>query len=163
MLTPLPVLQTLGTGADELSCAMVEENKETVRHYYAEVWAKGDPAPLDDVLADDYVDHNPFPGMSGDKAGAAEVVTSVMAGTRDVNMEIGHIIGEGDFVAAHWRMEWTQQGMFMGMVPADGKRLSLEGHDFIRIVDGRIADIWHVEDVMSVMGQLGMLPGSPNA
>jgi hypothetical protein len=30
-------------------------------------------------------------------------------------------------------------------------------------VSGRIADIWHVEDVMSVMGQLGVLPAPPDA
>ena len=142
---------------------MLDDNKDTVRRYYADVWAKGDPALLDELLADDYVDHNPFPGLSGDKVGAAAVVTSVMSGTTEVNMTIGHMIGEGEFVAAHWRMEWTQHGAFMGMVPADGKHLSLEGHDFIRLADGRIAEIWHVEDVMSVMGQLGALPGPPNA
>ncbi len=90
-------------------------------------------------------------------------MTSVMADTADVRLDVGHVIGEGDLVASHWRMEWTQLGSFMGMVPADGKRLSLEGHDFFRFVDGRIADIWHVEDVMSVMGQLGVLPAPPNA
>jgi steroid delta-isomerase-like uncharacterized protein len=146
----------------EILFDMVQDNKETARRYYAEVWAKGDPAPLEEFLTDDYIDHNPTPGMSGDKAGAAQMVTSVMADTADVEMDVGHVIGEGDFVAAHWRMEWTQQGDFMGMIPADGKRLSLEGHDFIRFVDGQIAEIWHVEDVMSVMGQLGMLPGPPH-
>jgi predicted SnoaL-like aldol condensation-catalyzing enzyme len=73
--------------------------KETVRRYYAEVWAKGDPAPLEEFLTNDYVDHNPAPGMSGDKAGAAQVVTSVMADTADVEMDMGHVIGEGDFLA----------------------------------------------------------------
>jgi predicted ester cyclase len=140
---------------------MSADNKDIVRRYYADVWAKGDPAPLDDFLADDYVDHNPFPGLAGDKAGAAAMLTAVMADTSDVTMEVGHVIGEGDFVAAHWRMDWTQHGSFMGMVPAEDKRLSLEGHDFIRMAGGRIAEIWHVEDVMSVMGQLGMVPPPP--
>lgn len=142
---------------------MSERNKDVVRRYYAEVWAKGDPALLDELLDDAYVDHNPFPGMGADKAGAAAVVTGIMAGTSDVSMDVENIIAEGDFVAAHWRMDWTQNGTFMGMFPADGKRLSLEGHDFYRPVDGRIADIWHVEDVVSVLGQLGVLGGAPGA
>jgi predicted ester cyclase len=140
-----------------------DTNKDTLGRYYREVWAKGDPGPLEELLADDYVDHNPFPGISAGKDGAAQTVTSVMDGTSDVQMDVAHLIGEGDFVAAHWRMEWTQHGDFMGTVPADGRRLSLEGHDFARFAGGRIAEIWHVEDVMGVMGQLGVLGGDPPA
>jgi hypothetical protein len=33
------------------------------------------------VLADGDVDHNPFPGLSGDKAGAAAMVAAVMSDT----------------------------------------------------------------------------------
>jgi len=134
------------------------ENKDVVMRYYNEVWAKGDPGPLGELLADDYVDHNPLPGMPADKAGAAQIVSAITGDISDINMDIRQVIGEGDFVAAHWKMDWTQKGNFMGMVPADGKRLSIEGQDFYRLANGRIAEIWHVEDVMSVMGQLGMVP-----
>jgi hypothetical protein len=34
--------------------------------------------------------------------------------------------------------------MFMGMLPADGKRLSMTGQDFYRMANGKIAEIWHV-------------------
>jgi len=139
------------------------DNKDIVRRYYAEVWEKGDPGPLDELLADDYVDHNPMPGIAGDKASAAQTVTAIMGNTSDVSMDVQHVIGEGDLVAAHWRMDWTQHGDFMGMVPAEGKRLSIEGHDFYRLSGGRIAEIWHAEDMMSVMGQLGMLPPPPGS
>jgi len=134
------------------------DNKDIVRRYYDEVWAKGDPGPLDELLADDYVDHNPMPGIGADKAAAGEVVKAIMSDATDVNMDVQKVISEGDFVAAHWKMDWTQRGNFMGTVPADGKRLSIEGHDFYQLADGKIAEIWHVEDVVSVMGQLGMVP-----
>jgi steroid delta-isomerase-like uncharacterized protein len=134
------------------------DNKDVVRRYYSEVWAKGDPGPLGELLADDYVDHNPMPGIGADKAAASEVVKAIMSDAADVNMDVPQVIAEGDFVAAHWKMDWTQHGNFMGMVPADGKRLSIEGHDFYRMASGKIAEIWHVEDVISVMGQLGMAP-----
>lgn len=134
------------------------DNKDIVMRYYNEVWAKGDPAPLDELLADDYVDHNPMPGIGADKASAAQVVTMIMGDATDVDMDIQKVIGEGDYLAAHWKMDWTQKGNFMGAIPADGKRLSIEGHDFYRMANGKIAEIWHVEDVMSVMAQLGMVP-----
>ena len=141
----------------EVTMAADDPTKTMVRRYYAEVWEKGDPSGLEEFLAEDYEDHNPFPGLGADREGAAAMVSAVMADTTDVTMDVVHAIAEGDFVAAHWRMQWTQHGMFMGMIPAEGKQLTLEGHDFMRIADGRIAEIWHVEDVMSVMGQLGAL------
>lgn len=137
------------------------DNKDIVMRYYNEVWAKGDPGPLGELLADDYVDHNPVPGMPADKAGAAQIVGAITADMSDINMDIRKVIGEGDYVAAHWSFEWTQKGNFMGMVPADGKRLSMTGQDFYRMANGKIAEIWHVEDIASVMGQLGLMPESP--
>ena len=136
------------------------DNKEIVRQYY-DAWATGDPKPLDELLADNYVDHNPMPGIGADKASAGQVLTTVTGSMTDIDLEIGHIIAEGDFVAAHTRMEWTQNGDFIGMIPADGKHLSLETHDFYRLDSGKIAEVWHLEDMMSVMGQLGMLPPPP--
>ena len=49
------------------------DNKDIVMRYYNEVWAKGDPGPLGELLADDYVDHNPVPGVPADKAGATQI------------------------------------------------------------------------------------------
>ena len=139
------------------------DNKTIVMRWYKDVWEKGDPGPLDELLADDYLDHNPMPGLGADKAGAGEVVKAIMSDATDVKMDVQDIIAEGDFVAAHWKMDWTQQGNFMGMVLADGKRLSIEGHDFVRLQNGKVAEVWHVEDMMSVMGQLGMIPPPPGS
>jgi|SRR5947209_10811323 len=137
------------------------DNKDIVMRWYKEAWEKADAGPLDELLADDYLDHQPLPGMSGDKASAGQTLTAIMGNTSDASMDVQGIIGEGDFVAAHWHMDWTQHGDFMGMVPAEGKRLSLEGHDFVRLENGKIAEVWHVEDMMSVMGQLGLIPEPP--
>jgi steroid delta-isomerase-like uncharacterized protein len=137
------------------------DNKDTVMRYYSEVWEKADPGAIDQFLTEDYVDHNTPPGMAGDKASAGQIVAAITGDMSDIKMDIRKVIGEDDYVAAHWLFEWTQKGNFMGMVPADGKRLSMTGQDFYRMAGGKIAEIWHVEDIASVMGQLGMVPEPP--
>jgi steroid delta-isomerase-like uncharacterized protein len=129
--------------------------RATLEAYYG-AWADGNADVLDDLLTDGYVDRDAFPGFPADKAGAKLVLGSIMGQTRDVDMRMGHMIVEGDLAAAHWAMEWTQVGAFMGMVPADGKRLRLRGHDFFRLEDGLIAEVWHCEDTLGVMQQLGV-------
>jgi len=132
--------------------------KELLGRYYSEVWERGNADACDELLADDYVDHDPAPGFGTDRAAAKQLVAAVTGGMKDVAMDVEHVIIEGDMAAAHWRMQWTQVGDFMGMVPADGRRIALHGHDFYRVRGGRIVDIWHCEDFLGVLSQLGALP-----
>jgi ketosteroid isomerase-like protein len=48
----------------------VEENKALVRRFYAEIDA-GNVDAMDELVAEDYVDHNPppFPGLAAGRAG----------------------------------------------------------------------------------------------
>lgn len=131
--------------------------RKTLNEFYA-AWGKGDADALDQLLVDEYVDHDPTPGFSPDKEGAKRFLSAMMNASKDVDMKVLDVIVDGDQAAAHWVMEWTQVGDFMGMLPADGKRLRLRGHDFYRMKDGLIAEIWHCEDLFGVMGQLGVLP-----
>ena len=131
--------------------------RETLNRMY-DAWAKGDADAFGGLLAEDYVDHNPTPGFADDKEGAKQFLTATMSATKDVDMNVEHIIVNGDTGAAHYTIEWTQVGDFMGMVPADGKRLVMRGHDFVRFKDGLIAELWHCEDLFGIMGQLGLIP-----
>ena len=38
---------------------------------------------------------------------------------------------------------------------ADGHRLTLRGADLVRVIDGRITDIHHVENVLATLRQIG--------
>jgi predicted ester cyclase len=44
-------------------------------------------------------------------------------------------------------------------MPATGKPATFCYIDINRIVDGRIAELWHVEDVAGMLQQLGVMPG----
>jgi len=135
----------------------MSDAKATLTAYY-DAWKSGDADALDALLADDFVDHDPVPGFTADKQGAKQFLAVTMGATKDAEMRVSPIVVDGDNAAAHWTMDWTQVGDFMGQVPADGKRLSLRGHDFYRLKDGRIAEVWHVEDIVGVLMQLGVIP-----
>jgi steroid delta-isomerase-like uncharacterized protein len=129
----------------------------TLKSMY-EAWANGDAEAFGKLLSDDYVDHNPTPGFADDKEGAKQFLAVTMSATKDVNMKVEGIVVDGDSAAAHYTIEWTQVGDFMNVVPADGKRLIMRGHDFIRFKDGLIAELWHCEDLFGIMAQLGLMP-----
>jgi len=131
--------------------------KKTIAAFY-DAWRTGNADAVDGLVTEDFVDHDPMPGFAADREGMKQTLQAIMGATKDVKMDVAPIVVDGDNAAAHWTMEWTQVGDFMGQVPADGKRLTLRGHDFYALKDGLVSEVWHVEDVFGVMGQLGLIP-----
>src|SRR5690242_1401424 len=115
--------------------------EQLLRRYYEEVWVQGRVERLEDLLAPDYVDHDPPPGFAADRDDARRFAAAFTADRRDPRFEVLVLVATEDAAAAHWRLEWTRR--------ADGQRLSMRGSDLIRVRDGRIAEIFHVERLLT--------------
>jgi predicted ester cyclase len=75
----------------------------------------------------------------------------------DWREEIVELVAEGDTVAGRFRCKGTHRGEFLGEPPT-GKRMEVEEVFFLRVEDGKFVDFWALEDSMSRMRQLGLLP-----
>ena len=78
-------------------------------------------------------------------------------GFPDLNVSYDFVIEEGDTVAGRYTITGTHQGDFAG-IPATGKKISVTGHDFARLVDGKLIEHWGETDTMTMMQQLGVIP-----
>jgi ketosteroid isomerase-like protein len=125
----------------------MDDPEALLRRYYREVWLEGRVDVLDELLAAEYRDHDPPPGFGADRESARRLVEAFRAGVTDASFAILAIVTAGDSAAAQWRLDWTQRGPFFGDPAADGRRMTLRGSDLIRVRDGRIAEIHHVEDL----------------
>lgn len=139
----------------------VEQNKALVRRYYDEVLNGGNPAVLQDIAAEDYVEHDPFPGQGNGRADLEARARGIL-GALDPQFEIQDMIAEGDRVVVRWRSRGTHVGAFLG-IPATNRAYDIAGIDIHRIVDGRMAEHWHVVDQLSQLQQLGLLPAPEGA
>jgi len=140
----------------------VEDNKAIARRWLNEVWGKGDMAVADDLYAADVIDHNPNPGQADGIEGQKAAVLDVRAAFPDMSFNIDVLVGEGDKVVDRWTMTGTHTGEMMGS-PATGNKVVMTGQDILRIENGKIAEIWHQEDIMGMLIQVGMLGGPPQA
>lgn len=75
----------------------------------------------------------------------------------DSVITIEHLIAQDSLVAVHAIYAGTQKGP-MGPFPATGKRFEGPFLSFIRIEDGKIAEMWVEWDNLSMLTQLGHLP-----
>ena len=115
-----------------------------------------------ELLADDFVEHEEFPGIEPTKEGVKTFFRMYHAAFPDLRMDAEDVLSSGDKVVARARATGTHQGELMG-IPATGKSIDVQFVDIIRFGDDGLArEHWGVFDSMTMMQQLGVVPvGAP--
>ena len=98
-----------------------EENMQSVRDFAEEVFGKKNLDYAADWLADDFVEHQVFPGTTPDKKGAIDSYRIFFAASPDMTAEIHDMVAAGDKVAIRATYRGTDQGGFLPNMPATGK------------------------------------------
>jgi predicted ester cyclase len=80
----------------------------------------------------------------------------------DWHEEIVELVAEENTVAGRFKCSGTHRGEFLGEAPT-GKRMEVEEVFFLRVEDGKFVDFWGLEDSLSRMRQLGLLPSPKRA
>jgi steroid delta-isomerase-like uncharacterized protein len=140
---------------------MSEENKALARSFYERVNA-GDLSVVDELVADDFVDHEEFPGIPSNKDGVKQFFAMTRSAFPDLRFEAQEVVAEDDLVSMRFVFTGTQQGEFMG-VPPTGKQVEVGGFDLVRIENGQVTEHWGVLDAMALMQQLGAVPAEAPA
>lgn len=131
-----------------------ERNVETVR-LLLELVNKQEFDRLDEVYADDLIDHDPAPEHGGGFDGLRRYLADLSAAFPDLHLEEDVIIAEGDHVAMAYRLSGTQRGRFHG-VAATGHRVETRGMQMSRLADGKIIERWGAVDDMAILGRLNV-------
>jgi steroid delta-isomerase-like uncharacterized protein len=131
---------------------MSERNKATVRKFY-EAINTGRFEIVDEVVAEDFVEHEVFPGLGPGREGVRQMFTMMRSAFPDLRMVIEDMIAEGDKVFVRGRMTGTNKGEFNGMAPT-GRSMNVPFADFLRFADGRAVEHWGVTDSGTMMQQL---------
>ena len=138
------------------------QNKETAKKIMAAVDA-GDLNAFAMYVGANLVEHTPpppgFPKASSDFEMDKMLIAAFHQAFPDGKATILNIVAEGDMVIVHSRYTGTQKGEFMGM-PASNKPVDFEQVDVMRFdAKGKGIEHWAIVDNMTMMMQLGALPG----
>ena len=120
-----------------------------------EVFRNRNVDAIDDLLADDFVEHIRFPGQAEGRQGTKEFIGQMLNAFPDLEFEVEAEIAEGDMVASEMIMSGTHRGEFAG-IPATGRRVSVHFIDMARVRGGKFTEHWGLTDTGALMAQLGV-------
>jgi steroid delta-isomerase-like uncharacterized protein len=140
---------------------MSEQNKAVARAVF-DAFSGGDLDSLDDVVAADAVDHDPYnPYREEGLEGLKKVIGMYRSAFPDLQISVEDQIAEGDKVVTRWVGTGTHQGELMGAAPT-GKTTVVGGIGIDRVENGKVVEAWGYWDALGMMQQLG-LAGEPAA
>ena len=131
-----------------------EANKALVRRWFEET-DRGNLKIIDELLPEDYVDHNPpLPDLPPGREGVRRSVTLLRAAFPDAVHTLEDQIAEGDKVMTRLTTRATFTGECLGYQPT-GNMVQVSGIAVHRVVDGRLVEHWAHMDMTGFMRQIG--------
>jgi len=130
-----------------------EENKDIARRAIEELWNKGNMAVADELLAANFVNHDPVGGPEGPETSNLEAYKQGIIDFRtdfpDFHVTIEEMIAEGDKVVIRWTCTGTHKGKsgVFDIAPT-GKSVTIEGATIDHIAGGKILEEWWFRELI---------------
>ena len=139
-----------------------DELRALVHRHIEDGFNRGDWSVCHSTLADEYA---AYYGAEGKANVGREAYVRACRFLRrsfpDVNITIEDLVVEGDKVVMRYTGRGTLTGEpFLG-IEGGGQAYAKPGTTVYRVVDGRLAESWGVEDTLGWFRQLGAMPTMP--
>lgn len=138
----------------------LQANKALIRRYIEEILSANKMEKLDEMLGADFADSTP--GALGSETGP-DIIRAAQSRIRalfpTVQYQIDELVAEGDKVAARYTVRAAtkeEEG-----IPS--QKVEITGMTLFRIADGKIREVWIINDQMELYRQLGFTIEPPQS
>jgi predicted ester cyclase len=150
-------------GAEERSGQMsMGENKRVVEQGFQRLMNEGELALADDLVSEDFVNHDAPPGAPGGPVGLRQIVTMLRTAFPDLHQQIEEVIAADEMVVVRTTMTGTHTGPFPGAplrgIPPTGRRFAQQQVHIFRFAGGKAVEHRAVRDDLGMLQQLGVIP-----
>ena len=136
---------------------MTEPDSEGLyRLITTEIWCNRRYELVDELIAEDFVDHIEAQGLEG--SGRSRYLASVRVvheAFSDYHEEVEFIVADGDMAVGYARLTGTHDGDLAGLPPT-GRKIDVHSIGILRFRDGQVIERWGFGDSLLQMQQLGV-------
>jgi predicted ester cyclase len=134
----------------------MDDAKAMLERMFEEAINQGRIDVIDELFAEDYVDHGPMGDIQGRDA-FKSVIVQWRDAVPDVHCTLENVFVDGDLAGWVVRTTGTHTGDGLGF-PATGKPFETVSANVGRFRDGLAAEHWSEQGMLSFLGQVGVLP-----
>ncbi len=136
---------------------MPSAHEDLFRRWIDEAWNAGRVDVLDEMHTPKFRDNSGLSGVAPDTEGMKQFIREMRSGFPDGRITVDDVVSERDRLAVRWTFRGTHTGDWQGL-PATGRPVEFAGFDIFRLEDGRFAEVWHLEDMLTMLRQVGAIP-----
>jgi predicted ester cyclase len=133
----------------------VEENKNTLRRNFEEIWNKKNFSLIPELISPDYVGINAY-GVFKGREGYKQMAKNQTTNMPDLRYEVNEVIGEGDTLMAKLTVTGTYTGQF-GSLDISGKKIKGTMVLVNRYKDGKCIESTAYSNPLELFKQLGVM------
>jgi predicted ester cyclase len=134
----------------------IEENKKIAKEF-TERMGKCDNSALDELCTEDFALHALTWGrIEVDKQMFRQTNDGGHKAFSDYSMTVDDMVAEGDKVMVLSTRRGTNDGEFSG-IPPSGNYVEINRFALYRFEDGKVAEMWAMDDIIGQFQQLGYL------
>jgi steroid delta-isomerase-like uncharacterized protein len=137
----------------------IQTNEMLVRRYYEDALTPGDWTVLTTLVADEFVDHERLFNIPPTRDGLQQKYELLRTGFPDLRFVVEDVFSAATQVAARVTVMGTHTEPFLGR-PASGRPFAVTTVGIFRVAAGQLVEHWGVFDQLSMLTQLGALPGN---
>ncbi len=142
------------TSTDESAMQKEDQNIEIAMRLYGEVLNEGNLDVLNEIMAEDFIDHLASPEPLRSRAQFVEFLGMVTTAYPDIQLSVEEVIASGDKVVVRLSFTGTHSGP-IGNVEATGRKVRWTGIDIVEVREGLIRGRWSERNLLGMMIQLG--------
>jgi len=131
----------------------LEKNKAVILHFDKACIEQNDTTALNDLVADQVINHAAQPGMPNGKDSFRHFLNALHTGLSDIKVTILRQIAENDLVVTHKVITGIHSSNLFGL-PGTGNPISIEAIEIIRLENGRYTEHWVQSNMAKVLGNL---------
>lgn len=145
-----PPAEPVESAADKAT-KVAEANRAAALRFMDEVLGRGRIEVLDELVAPDFVEHQPLPpGTPTGIEGLRGFVTAFRSAFPDLEVTVEQAVASEDLVALRSVWRGTHQGEWMGVKPS-GEEMTFEAFDVLRMTGGKAIEHWGMDSIQQVL------------
>lgn len=134
----------------------MSEIQDVMRRLYDDVFTQGNVDLIDDLMHEDFAEHEELPpGIPPGKAAPKAMVAMMRSAFPDFRADVEEMLQDGNKVISRARFSGTHEGEFMG-IPATGNRFDISVIDIVEFEENKAIAHWGLMDTAKMMEQLGV-------